>query len=82
MLSTIIKDLSKGVVTNINQETIRKFIDFEINKMPKWNFEMLNMEGIYAYEKCYSLDNLKAFVIKPNLELIENIKIKIQKIIN
>ena len=78
----VLKDLVKGMITNIDQNTISKFINYEINNMPNWEIDMISAEGINGYEKCYSLDNLKAFVLKPNLEVIDNIKNKIKEIIN
>ena len=80
--NAILKDLSKGIITNINQKDIVDFLNYNIKKKINWNIEIINAEGTDSYEKCYSLDNLKSFVLVPKDESLNSIKNKIKEIIN
>ena len=78
--NTILKDLSKGIITNIDQNTITKLINFQLDHNVKWDIESISAKGENAYDECYSLGKYKAFVLKPNEESLNEIKEKVQEI--
>ena len=80
--NTILKDLSKGLITNIDQKTITKLINYELDSKTKWEIESISAKGDNAYDVCYSLGNAKAFVLKPQEESLTEIKDKIKNILD
>lgn len=80
--NNILKNLSKGVITNIDQNTITKLINFQLDNNVKWDIESISAKGENAYDECYSLGKYKAFVLKPNEESLQEIREKVQEIMN
>ena len=79
--NTILKDLSKGIITNIDQKTITKFINYQLDNNIKWEISTYSVKGKDGFEKCYSLGNAKAYVLVPEEETIEQAKDLIKEII-
>ncbi len=78
--NSILKDLSKGIITNIDQKTITKLINFELDTNKKWDIEMISNNGTNGFDVCYSLGKYKAFVLVPDEEKLTEIKEKIKEI--
>lgn len=80
--NTILKDLSKGIITNIDQKTITKLINFELDTNKKWDIEMVSSKGTNGFDICYSLGKYKAYVLVPDEDNLNEVKDKIKEIIS
>ena len=78
--NSILKTLSNGIITNIEQETITKLVKYQLNNNIKWEIENISAKGTSSYEVTYSLGKAKAYVINPDEESINEIKEKIKEI--
>lgn len=80
--NSLLKGISEGVKTNINQKTISKFINMQIDKNIKWEIESVVLKGVDSYDYTYSTGKYKCYVMKTDeeslnliLEQIKNIMI-------
>ena len=78
--NSLLKTISNGIITNIDQETITKLINYQLNKNIKWDIESIGVTGKDGYEVTYSLGNLKSYVLVPNEEDVNNVKEKIKEV--
>lgn len=79
--NTILKDLSKGIITNLDQKTITKLINYQLDNNIKWDISTYSVKGKDGFEKAYSLGNAKAYVLLPEEESITEAKELINKIL-
>ena len=80
--NTILKSLSSGIITNVEQKTITKFVNYQLDKNIKWEVESFNVKGNNSFEETYSLGKLKASVLIPKEDSINEAKMKVQNIMN
>ena len=78
--NTILKDLSKGLITNVSQETITKLINMQLNENIKWQIETYAVTGTGASKKTYSTGNYNVYVMQPNEESVAEAKQKIKEV--
>jgi len=78
--NTILKTLSKGIITNIEQKTITKLVNNQLDKNIKWEIETYSVTGKSSYEVTYSLGKAKAYVLIPDEESINEAKNRIHEI--
>lgn len=78
--NNILKSLSNTVLTNIEQKTITKLINYQLSENINWNVESISVTGTDGYEETYSLGKSKAYVLVPDEESLNNAKTKIKEI--
>ncbi|MCI6763360.1 LCP family protein [bacterium] len=78
--NTILKDLSKGLITNVDQDTITKLINMQLNENIKWQIDTYAVTGTGASKKTYSTGNYNVYVMEPNEESIAEAKQKIKEV--
>lgn len=76
----LLKVLSSGVKTNIDQKTISNLINMQLRNNDSWNINMMVAKGTDAYNVCYSTGNLKGYVMEPDIESVNEIKNKIKEV--
>ena len=79
--NNLLKSLSSGVKTNLDQKMITKMINYQLDKNIKWNIESITVSGVDDYKPTYSTGNAKAYVMMPNEEDIINVQHAIKKTI-
>lgn len=79
----IIDSLDGSFQTNMPTQTIQNFIKYQLDKMPTWNVESINVSGSDAYEYTYSYGTRqKLYVMLPYENDIKNAKEKISEVLN
>lgn len=78
--NTILKDLSKGLITNVDQDTITKLINMQLNENIKWQIDTYAVTGTGASKKTYSTGNYNVYVMEPNEESVAEAKQKIKEV--
>ncbi len=71
--------LSEGIKTNIDQKTVTKLVNYQLDKNINWQVETINATGKDAYKACYSTGTSKLYVIEPDEEVLIDIKNKINE---
>ena len=72
--NSILKSLSNGIITNVEQKTITKLVNYQLDKNIKWTIESYNVKGTSSYEETYSLGKSKAYVLIPDDESLNEAK--------
>ena len=80
--NSILKSLSSGILTNIEQKTITKLINNQLDKNIKWEIELFSVKGKDDYAECYSTGKSKAYVLRADEESLAEAKDKIKEVIN
>ena len=75
----ILSSLKSGVLTNIDQDSITKLINMQLDKNIKWQIETTALTGSNGYDKTYSTGGLKAYVMIPDEESLTETKAKIKE---
>lgn len=78
--NTILKDLSKGLITNVDQDTITKLINMQLSENIKWQIDTYAVTGTGASKKTYSTGNYNVYVMIPNEESVNEAKQKIKEV--
>lgn len=71
--------LSEGIKTNIDQKTITKLVNYQLDKNINWQIETLNATGKDASKTCYSTGSSKLYVIEPDETVLTDIRNKIKE---
>ena len=79
--NSLLKVTSSGLITNMNQKTITKLINYQLDENPKWSISSYSVTGTDGYEKTYSLGSSKAYVLIPNEESVIDAKNKINELL-
>lgn len=79
---SILDALEGKVITNVEYDDIKKFVNMQIKKDPSWSFETISADGTNASAVAYSTGNYKVSVIKPDINTINDIKTSIDNLYN
>lgn len=80
--TSLLNALSSGVRTNMDQKTVAKLVNYQLDKNIKWTIESLAATGTDSYNTCYSIGKAKAYVMEPNIDSVNTIKEKIKETMN
>ena len=81
--SDILNSLEGVFQTNIDSKSISKLIKFQLSDMKGWEIDSYSLNGTDFYTKnTFTFPNSKLYVMKPNVDTIEEAKQKIKQIIN
>lgn len=78
--SKILSSLSSGIKTNISKDDITKYINKQIDN--EISIETLVAKGKDSYGECYSTGSSKAYVMMPDDNSVNDIKLKITEVMN
>jgi len=74
----ILESLKGNFTTNISTNQIMELVNFQIDKMPKWNIESISLNGSDSYDLTYTYPTQELYVMVPNEETIEVAKLKLE----
>ena len=77
----ILKALEGSFATNISTESITELINFELDKMPKWNITSISLNGSDGHEITPNSGGIELYVMYPDEETVENAKEKISEVL-
>jgi polyisoprenyl-teichoic acid--peptidoglycan teichoic acid transferase len=80
--NSLLKSLSKGVLTNVEQRTITKLVNLQLDDNIKWDISNYSVTGTGDYNVCYSTGSAKAWVMNPDEKSISEAKLKIASVIS
>lgn len=78
--NSLLKSLSKGVLTNIEQKTITTLVNKQLDDNTKWTVENYTVKGTDSYNTTYSTGSAKAYVMVPDMNTVNEAKLKIKTI--
>ena len=76
----LLKDLSSGVLTNIDANTITKLVNYQLSENINWEVNTYTVKGIDGYEPTYSTGKSKVYVQIPDDESVYEAKTKISEV--
>ncbi len=77
----LLNALEGKFVTNFGTENITKLVKFQMKDLPAWKIEKNTLIGSDSHQFTYSYKTLKSYVMEPDLQSVEEAKIKIKNII-
>ena len=81
--NSILKSLDKTFQTDMDTNTITSFIRYQIDKMPSWNIESIQVNGFNSYNYTYSMGyNYYLWVMEPDWDSVNVAKTKINEVLN
>ncbi|MDD4706038.1 MAG: LCP family protein [Bacilli bacterium] len=75
--NTLLNSLKSGVMTNIDKNMITKIVNMQLKENIKWKVETYNVTGTNSSNTTYSTGNSKVYVMEPDLDKLNEAKIKI-----
>ena len=69
--SSVLEVMGKSFTTNMSSAEIKEFINFELNKLPKWNIKSISVDG-YGIEPLGTpfFPNIPIYVMDPYIETV------------
>ena len=80
--SSILKAVSDGIVTNMDDSDIYKLAKYQIRNKPNWDIESIGVTGRGDYKTTYSAGATELYVMMPNEEEVASVKEKINNYLN
>ena len=80
--NTLLKNLSKSFETNMNSNEIFSLVRMQINNGKSWNIESFSLNGFDGSDFTYSYGREKLYVMIPNINTVNEAKIKISEVMN
>lgn len=77
---SLLNSLESGVMTNIDKATITKLANMQLDNKVKWEIETYNVKGKDSYNVTYSTGSSKVYVMEPDLDTVNEAKLKIQNL--
>lgn len=80
--NSILDAVGDSFVTNLDNDSITKFIKNQIKNNDNWTIETYNLNGTDAFDYTYSYKSAKSYVMQPDEESVKNAQNKIDEIMN
>lgn len=81
--SNILESLSKTFQTNMDYDTITSFLRYQLDKMPKWDVEMISVTGSDSRNYTYSMGTkYLLYVMEPNEKSVQTAKERIEEVLH
>ena len=77
---SLVKVLSNNIKTNLDKDTISKLITVQLSSSKNWEIETMVPKGIDGMEVTYSTGKYNVYVLKPDVESVNEIKNKIKEV--
>lgn len=78
----VLEVLGKSFQTNMPKEKIYQLINMQLNSMKSWKIDTYSLNGTGSYEYTYFYKNRKLYVMKPNLNSINEARKKINELLS
>ena len=79
--NSLLSSVSDSVITNVDQKTITKLIKKQIKDNSSWDIESYSVNGTDSSNVTYSTGRSKAYVMNPDVETVNEAKIKLDNIL-
>lgn len=76
----ILESLGDSFQTNFPEKKIYELINIQLSKMPSWKLETNSVNGTDSENGTYTFGSQKLYVMEPDMETVEEAKVKINKI--
>ena len=77
----ILSAISKSFSTNLDEKSIKKIVNLQMNNMTGWKIEKQNLVGTDGMGKCYSMPSYNLYVMNRDEESVKNAQEKIKQFI-
>lgn len=82
-IESMVKAISSNTKTNFSASEIKKLISYQMGTMKEpWSFESLSVDGTGDYAYTYSYPGQALYVMRPDMETVENAKKAIQAVLS
>lgn len=78
--TNILNSLQDSFQTNIGSNKIYDLVNMQLDKMPSWEIESINLDGTGRSEYTYTYSNQKLYVMEPDEETVKTAQEKIASI--
>lgn len=78
--NSILTSLSSGIKTNIDKDSISKLVNKQLKNNISWDIESVVATGSDSYDYCYSTGKSKAYVMVPDEDSVNDIRLKIKEV--
>lgn len=68
----ILKNLENNFETNVNMDVVKSFVKLQSKKMPTWNVNAYNLDGVGSSNYTYSMGKRLLYVMEPDINTINN----------
>ncbi len=79
---TLLKSLESGVMTNVDKTVLTKLVNLQIDENIKWEIENYNVKGKNSSKTTYSTGSAMLSVIEPDMDTVNEVKLKIKDIMD
>jgi LCP family protein required for cell wall assembly len=80
--NSILKSVDGSFVTNLDDDSITKFIKKQIKTNDSWTIESINLNGTDSYNYTYSYKTAKSYVMEPDIDSVNEAIAKINEVMN
>lgn len=80
--TTILENFGNSFQTNFPPENIYKLVNMQLETMPTWNTEQIQLDGYDASNYTYSYPGQHLYVMEPNQATIDNATQRINDVMN
>lgn len=81
--NSILNALDGSFQTDIPMATITSFIKYQLDKMPTWNVESIQVNGFSSWNYTYSMGyNYYLWVMEPDWDSVNNVKKRMNEVLN
>ncbi len=67
----LLSAISKSFATNLDEKSIKKIVNTQLNNMTSWETERQNLVGKDGMGSCYSMPKMNLYVMKQDLESVK-----------
>ena len=78
----ILSAISKSFSTNLDEKSIKKIVNSQLNNMTGWTIERQNLTGYDGMGSCYSMPKYTLYIMKQDAKSVEENSKKIKAFIN
>ena len=79
--NSLLSSVSDSVITNVDQKAITKLIKKQIKDNSSWDIQSYSVNGTDSSNVTYSTGRSKAYVMNPDVETVNEAKIKLDNIL-
>lgn len=79
--TNILNSLQDSFQTNMDSNKIYDLVNMQLNKMPSWQIESINLDGTGKSEFTYSYSGQKLYVMEPDVSTVNAAQAKINEVI-
>jgi LCP family protein required for cell wall assembly len=73
----IVSSVENVIETNLSTDSINLLIKNQLNDMSKWSVESISVTGVGSHNSTYSMGSMQLYVMEPDIESLDNAKVKI-----